>query len=503
MPRALLSVSDKTGLEPFARALADAGYELISTGGTYRTLHETGIPVTKVSDVTGFPEILGGRVKTLHPKIHGGILAKRDDASLTELEQHAITPIDLVVVNLYPFREAVAAEGVMLEHALENIDIGGPTMIRAAAKNFPAVAVVVDPRDYDGVLERLQGNGLDGAYRQQLAVKAFAHTAAYDSAIVRHLDGGELPDEGALEVRKVSTLRYGENPHQRASLWRLGSERGPVLDAEVLHGKEMSFNNYQDAEAAWNLVAELSKAAAVAVKHANPCGVGTAQDLLEAYQKAHAADPVSIFGGIVALNDTVNEALAAELNKTFLEIVMAPAFDEAALAILRKKKNLRLLRVTESSSRGAFDIRRIRGGLLIQDMDEGTLDEADLQVVTKRAPTEAEWVDLRFAWTVCKHVKSNAIVLAKGGVTTGIGGGQVSRLWAAEGAVSRAGEAATGSALASDAFFPFEDALRLAAQAGVRAAIQPGGSVRDDEVIQAADELGVAMVFTGMRHFKH
>jgi phosphoribosylaminoimidazolecarboxamide formyltransferase/IMP cyclohydrolase len=503
MPRALLSVSDKTHLEPFARALVMAGYDLVSTGGTYRTLHDAGIPVTKVSDVTGFPEILGGRVKTLHPKIHGGILAKRDDASLDELEQHAITPIDLVVVNLYPFREAVAQKEVTLQHALENIDIGGPTMIRAAAKNFPAVAVVVDPRDYDGVLERLQGAGLDEGFRQTLAVKAFAHTAAYDAAIVRHLGGGELPDEGALEVRKVSSLRYGENPHQRASLWRLGNERGPVLDAEILHGKEMSFNNYQDAEAAWNLVTELPKAAAVAVKHANPCGVGTAPDLLEAYKKAHAADPVSIFGGIVALNGTVNEALAEELNRTFLEIVIAPAFNEAALSILRKKKNLRLLRVTEGSSRGRFDIRRIRGGLLLQDMDEGTLDEVDLKVVTKREPTEREWVDLRFAWTVCKHVKSNAIVLAKDGVTTGIGGGQVSRLWAMEGAVGRAGESAAGSALASDAFFPFDDALRLAAQAGVRSVIQPGGSVRDAEVIQAADELGIAMVFTGMRHFRH
>ena len=505
MPRALLSVSDKTGLEFFAQQLLDAGYDLISTGGTFRALQAAGLDVQQVSEVTGSPEILGGRVKTLHPKIHGGILAKRDEEHLAELEAQGITPIDIVVVNLYPFRETVAQE-VSLDIALENIDIGGPTMLRAAAKNFPHVLVVSDPADYARVVEVLQA-GVGGGLRSELARKAFAHTAAYDAAIVHYLSqksDNEWPDETTLELHKVRELRYGENPHQRASLWRFGSERGPVLDAKVLHGKAMSFNNYGDAEAAWNLLSELPKSAAVAVKHANPCGVALADDLSSAYKRAHAADPVSIFGGVVAVNETVTEALAEELAKTFLEIILAPSYESAALERLQRKKNVRLLEVTSSSiSFHQRDIRSLRGGLLVQDMDGGTLDDADLRVVTERQPTANEWRDLRFAWTVCKHVKSNAIVLAKAGVTTGIGAGQVSRIWAAEGAVERAGEAVTDCVMASDAFFPFDDVVKMAAGAGVKAVIQPGGSVRDEEVIAAADELGLAMVFTGMRHFKH
>ena len=480
------------------------GYDLISTGGTFRALQAAGLDVQQVSEVTGSPEILGGRVKTLHPKIHGGILAKRDEKHLAELEAQDITPIDLVAVNLYPFRETVAQE-VSLDIALERIDIGGPTMLRSAAKNFPHVLVVSDPADYERVAEALQA-GVGAGLRSELARKAFAHTSAYDAAIVQYLScqsEGEWPDETALELHKVRELRYGENPHQRAALWRLGGERGPVLDAKVLHGKAMSFNNYGDAEAAWNLLSELPKPAAVAVKHANPCGVAIGDDLLSAYKQAHAADPVSIFGGIVAVNETVTEALAEELAKTFLEIILAPSYESAALERLQKKKNLRLLEVTSSPSYQSKDIRSLRGGLLVQDVDVGTLEDADLRVVTERQPSEDEWRDLRFAWTVCKHVKSNAIVLAKAGVTTGIGAGQVSRIWAAEGAVERAGEEVTGSVMASDAFFPFDDVVKMAAGAGVKAVIQPGGSVRDEEVIAAADELGLAMVFTGMRHFKH
>lgn len=498
MPRALLSVSDKTGLVSFASSLVDLGFDLISTGGTFSVLSEAGLPVQRVSDVTGSPEILGGRVKTLHPAIHGGILARRDQRA--ELSERGITPIDLVAVNLYPFRDV--AQGDALETALEHIDIGGPTLLRAAAKNFPSVLVVARPGDYDRVVEALSGEP-DEAFRRELAARAFAHTAAYDAAITRFLGEGKLQDETALEVHKLHTLRYGENPHQSASLWRVGVETGPVLDAEILHGKAMSYNNYNDAEAAWNLLCELPASSAVAVKHANPCGVATADTLLEAYRRAHAADPVSIFGGVVALNGAVDGALAERLAETFLEIVLAPDFHPEALERLRRKKNVRLLRVTQQPRRGSWEVRPLRGGLLLQERDEGTLEDAQLTTVTTREPSEREWRDLRFAWTVCKHTKSNAVVLAKDRATTGIGAGEVSRVWAAEGAVARADDEAKDSVMASDAFFPFADALEVAAAAGVSAVIQPGGSVRDDEVIRAADERGLAMVFTGMRHFRH
>ncbi len=503
MPRALLSVSDKTGLADFAAALIELGFELISTGGTFKAIEAAGIPVKKVSELTGFPEILGGRVKTLHPKVHGGILAKRSAAQLAELSEHDISPIDLVVVNLYPFRQTVAKPEVTLDEALENIDIGGPTMLRAAAKNFPAVTVVVNPADYTLVSKELKQQGPDLEFRRRLAVKAFAHTAAYDAAISSYLGEGQLADESVLELRKLKTLRYGENPHQQASLWRSGNERGPVLDADILHGKEMSYNNYQDAEAAWNLLTELEGAAAVAVKHANPCGVARADDLITAYKLAHAADPVSIFGGIVAFNQTVELKLAQELSRTFLEIVMAPDFAPDALTQLRQKKNLRLLQIKEPVSGRQFDLKRLRGGLLLQDFDQRGLSQSDLKVVSQLKPSQTQWLDLRFAWTVCKHVKSNAIVLAKAGVSTGIGAGQVSRIWAAEQAIDHAGADARASVMASDAFFPFDDVVRVAAAAGVSAIIQPGGSIRDQEVIAAADELGLAMVFTGLRHFRH
>jgi phosphoribosylaminoimidazolecarboxamide formyltransferase / IMP cyclohydrolase len=501
MPRALLSVWDKRGLGPFARSLSELGFELVSTGGTFTALEAAGLAARHIEDITGFPEILGGRVKTLHPRVHGGILARREPEHLAELAAYDIVPIDLVAVNLYPFREVTAA-GATLETALEHIDIGGPSMLRAAAKNFMGVYIVVDPEDYDEVVRSLR-NGEDRLeFRKHLAVKAFAHSAAYDAAVARYLGGDDWPEETALEVHKLGDLRYGENPHQRASLWRLGGERGPIVDAEVLHGKAMSFNNYGDAEAAWNMLLELPGPAAVAVKHASPCGAARAESLLQAYRRARDADLLSIFGGVVALDGRVTLEVAEELSKTFLEIVLAPDYDEAALTALKRKKNLRLLRVTLGKEK-QVDVRRLRGGLLVQDMDEGRLEDCALTVATKRGPSEEEWRDLRFAWTVAKFVKSNAIVLAKGETTTGIGAGQVSRIWAAQGAIRLAGDRARGSVMASDAFFPFDDAVREAAKAGVTAVIQPGGSVRDEEVTKACDELGLAMVFTGMRHFRH
>lgn len=501
MARALLSVSDKTGLVDFARALVEMGYELVSTGGTAQALQDASLPVTAVADVTGFPEILDGRVKTLHPRIHGGILSTRSDDHQAELRDHNITPIDLVVVNLYAFRETVA-KGVSLDDALDNIDIGGPSMVRAAAKNFPHVVVVVDPDDYEDIAAKLAA-GVPRETRKQLAAKAFGHSAAYDAAITRYLSEGGLQDEGGLELSKLADLRYGENPHQSASLWRVGNEHGPVIDAAILHGKAMSYNNYHDADSAWALLSELTGPSAVAVKHGNPCGVASADDLLSAYERARDADPVSIFGGIVALNQSVDTKLANALADIFLEIVLAPDFTDDALEILTRKKNVRLLRVEHPVSSSHLDLRRVRGGLLVQDFDTGTLDDCDLNVVTERTPTDAQWRDLRFAWTVCKHVKSNAIVLAKDSTTTGIGAGQVSRIWAAEQAIDHAGAHTRGSALASDAFFPFDDVVRTAAAAGITSVIAPGGSKRDPEVIAACNELGLAMVFTGMRHFRH
>lgn len=500
-PRALLSVFDKTGIVDFAKALANQGYELLSTGGTLRALEKADLSVMAVSDATGSPEILGGRVKTLHPKIHGGILAKREDAQLAELDEHDITPIDVVVVNLYPFREAVAA-GADLAEALENIDIGGPTMLRAAAKNFPSVLVIVDPSDYGWLADRLPS--VDATTRQQLAAKAFAHVAAYDAAITKYLSGDRLEQRSsALEISKIHALRYGENPHQHASLWRLSGQEGAVIDADVLQGKAMSFNNYQDADAAWRLLQDLGdKPTVVALKHANPCGVAQADDLLTAYRRAHDADPQSIFGGIVALNHTVNADVAAALTEIFLEIVIAPDFTEDALVVFANKKNLRVLKAKDVPT-PEKDIRYLSGGVLIQDADQLRLADAKFDVATQHAVAEDVKGDLEFAWHVVKHAKSNAIVLVKNGVTVGIGSGQVSRIGAAQQALTQAGELARGSVMASDAFFPFDDVVRAAAAAGVQAVISPGGSIRDEDVIAACDELAVAMVFTGVRHFRH
>ncbi|BDG18764.1 bifunctional purine biosynthesis protein PurH [Thermus thermophilus] len=494
---ALLSVADKRGIVDFARGLAELGFRLLATGGTYRALREAGLPVTYISDFTGFPEILEGRVKTLHPKVHAALLARPDQEE--ELKALGLERIGVLAVNLYPFRETVA-RGASFAEALEQIDIGGPAMLRAAAKNHQAVLPVCDPEDYPRVLEALKA-GPSPEFRQKLARKAFAHTAAYDAAIAEWLSGEKFPEEKLLALRREASLRYGENPHQEAALYRVVGEKGPLLEAQVLQGKAMSFNNYLDAEAAWNLVSEFAEPACVAVKHQNPCGVALGETPLEAYRKAHAADPVSIFGGIVALNRPVDGATAEAMAEVFLEVVLAPSFSPEARAVFAKKKNLRLLQVPFLAQGVYLDLRRLRGGVLLQDAD--TEDPVALKVVTQRAPTPEEWPDLLFAWKVVKHVRSNAIVVAKEGQTLGIGVGQTNRLAAARHALEAAGERARGAVLASDAFFPFDDVVRLAASYGVAAIIQPGGSVRDQDSIRAAEEAGIAMVFTGVRHFRH
>jgi phosphoribosylaminoimidazolecarboxamide formyltransferase / IMP cyclohydrolase len=508
--RALLSISDKTGLEAFARGLLERGFELISTGGTHAALQKAGLAVTYISDVTGFPEILEGRVKTLHPNVHGGILARSDQ--LAELESHGIKPIDLVCVNLYPFRDAVSKDDVTLQDALENIDIGGPAMIRAAAKNFPRVLVVVDPGDYDAVLqtidlERQENGGGNPDHilerRQKLAAKAYAHTSSYDAAITAHLGTTTLGTQIPLELSRISNLRYGENPHQNAALYRLGSQRGAVLDAQVLAGKEMGFNNYGDADAAWALVTEFSSPACVAVKHANPCGVALADDAKTAWERARDADTLSVFGGVVALNRPVTLAVAQSTKGTFLEVLIAPEVDADALEWLKTKKpDLRVLKAGESKF-SLLEFKQIAGGFLAQDRDSRVWNDLCPEVVTQRQPTPQEWQDLEFAFTVTKHARSNNVVLVRDGVTVGLGAGAVSRIWAAERAVLNAGERAKGAVLASEAFFPFDDVVRLAAGVGVTAILQPGGAKRDAEVVAACDELGVSMIFTGSRHFKH
>ncbi|WP_018112263.1 bifunctional phosphoribosylaminoimidazolecarboxamide formyltransferase/IMP cyclohydrolase [Thermus igniterrae] len=494
---ALLSVSDKRGLVPFAQGLLALGFRLLATGGTHKALVEAGLPVTYISDFTGFPEVLEGRVKTLHPKVHAGLLARPDQEG--ELKALGFERIALLAVNLYPFRETVA-RGASFEEALEQIDIGGPAMLRAAAKNHLAVLPVCDPEDYGRVLEALK-EGPTPEFRRELARKAFAHTATYDAAIAEWLSGEKFPEEKFLVLRQEAPLRYGENPHQEAALYRVAGEEGPLLAARILQGKAMSFNNYLDAEAAWNLVSEFQEPACVAVKHQNPCGVALGETPLEAYRKAYEADPVSIFGGIVAFNRPVDGPTALAMGEVFLEVVLAPAFTQEAQEVFAKRKNLRLLEVPFPAQGPYLDLRRLRGGMLLQDAD--TEDPTAPRVVTQKAPTEAEWRDLWFAWKVVKHVRSNAIVVAKGGKTLGIGVGQTNRYAAAKHALKSAKEGARGAVLASDAFFPFDDVVRLAGEFGIAAIIQPGGSVRDEDSIRAADELGLAMVFTGVRHFKH
>ena len=507
--RALISVSDKTGIIEFARKVANLGFEIISTGGTKKVLADNEIPVKGVSEVTGFPEIMDGRVKTLHPAIHGGLLGKQDnDSHMQQLADQGITPIQLVCVNLYPFQQTIAKEGVTVEEAIENIDIGGPAMLRASAKNHESVAVVVDPADYEAVLKGLETGELSLKERRRLAAKVFRHTAAYDAMIADYMTNlaeEEQPESVTVTYALKQPLRYGENPHQQAAFYKtpLGTAFS-IANAEQLHGKELSYNNINDADAALQIVKEFDQPAAVAVKHMNPCGVGTGQTISNAFQKAYFADSTSIFGGIVALNREVDAETAVALHEIFLEIVIAPSFSDEALQILTSKKNIRLLTV-DFNSKNAREkkITSVAGGLLIQDLDNATLDEADVKIATKREPTEEEWEALKFGWKVVKHVKSNAIVVANHQMTLGIGAGQMNRIGAAKIALEQAGDKAKGAILASDAFFPMDDTVEAAAKAGITAIIQPGGSVRDQDSIKRADEYGIAMVFTGMRHFKH
>lgn len=527
--RALLSVSDKTGLVEFARGLGDFHVDLISTGGTRKALADAGLKVRDIAEVTGFPEMLDGRVKTLHPRIHGGILAVRDNPEhMQTLQTHDIQPIDLVVCNLYPFEATAARPGATHEEIVENIDIGGPSMVRSAAKNYRDVAVVTDPSQYASLLDEMkQHNGaLRLAMRERLAAAAFAHTAGYDRAIGEYFASHLLPSGGRgvegeetfspslnLRLERRQTLRYGENPHQRAAFYvETDAPAASIARAEVLHGKELSYNNLLDLDSALNLVREFAEPAAVVVKHNNPCGASVAASLVEAFRKAYEGDPLSAFGGILGFNREVDEATAMQISEPnrFVECIIAPSYTDAAFQILTTrpswKKNVRILRTGPFKDRESsphLDYRRVEGGLLVQGRDIGGDDFAQLKVVSKRAPTEEEMRDLRFAWLVCKHVKSNAIVLGKDGAIIGVGAGQMSRVDSVHMAVRKAGERSKGSVLASDAFFPFRDNVDEAARAGVTAIVQPGGSVRDADSIQACDERGLAMVFTGIRHFRH
>ncbi len=509
--RALISVYDKTGVVEFSKRLVDSGFELISTGGTHRTLSgDGGLPVEQVSEVTGSPEILDGRVKTLHPVIHAGLLARRDlPAHLAELAEHGIDPIDLVVVNLYPFVETVSKPGVTMDDALENIDIGGPTMLRAAAKNFPSVAVVVDPADYSWIADKIGDGGLTPDDRRNLAAKAFNHVSVYDTAVAAYLTGTEaqtqeLPDQLSIQMVKTATLRYGENPHQQGGLYvPQGVSGGGVAGARQLHGRELSYNNLMDADAVWRTVSDFADPAVAVVKHANPCGLACHQDQVMAYQRAYEGDSISAFGGIVGYNRTVTAAAANAMEAVFYEVVVAPGYEPEALEILQKKRNLRILAVEQNAGVQAYDLRPISGGLLVQGPDIISEAPASWKTVTDRTPTEAESQDLAFAWTAAKHIKSNAIVFAKDRTLVGMGAGQPNRVVSVHLSQRTAGDNAAGSVLASDAFFPFPDNIELAAQAGVTAVVQPGGSIRDDEVIAEANKHGLAMVFTGVRHFRH
>ncbi|MEN7342219.1 MAG: bifunctional phosphoribosylaminoimidazolecarboxamide formyltransferase/IMP cyclohydrolase [Pseudomonadota bacterium] len=511
--RALISVSDKRDLVPFASALAEAGVEILSTGGTARALRDAGLSVIDVSDVTGFPEIMDGRVKTLHPKIHGGLL-RRPGIDDETIQAHEIGPIDLLAVNLYPFAETINKPDTPFSEAIEQIDIGGPAMIRAAAKNHDAVTVLVRPEDYPMVIEALEGGSMiDATARRRLAARAFSHTAAYDAAIATYLkttaEEPALSEEYSLAGHRVDTLRYGENPHQQAAFYRDAKALpGSIATARMLQGKALSYNNIADGDAALECVRQFETPACVIVKHANPCGVSIAPSLDEAYEAAFSTDPTSAFGGIIAFNRMVPGALALKIiERQFVEVVIAPNFDDAAKAAFATKKNVRILETGSLHALpAAQDIKKVSGGFLVQDRDDGTLADTDLRVVTKRQPTEEEMRDLLFSWQVVKFVKSNAIVFCRDGRTIGIGAGQMSRVYSTKiAAIKAADEGLTvaGSSMASDAFFPFRDGLDSAAEHGIRAVIQPGGSIRDDEVIAAADEHDIAMVFTGMRHFRH
>jgi phosphoribosylaminoimidazolecarboxamide formyltransferase/IMP cyclohydrolase len=515
--RAIVSVSDKSGVVSFAKGLAQLGVEILSTGGTAKTLRENGISVKEISEYTGFPEMLDGRVKTLHPKVHGGLLGQRSKTEhVQKMKEHGILPIDLVAVNLYPFEATVAKENCPLEEAIENIDIGGPTMLRSAAKNYPDVTVVVDPSDYSTILSELKEKGEVSAETNfRLARKVFQHTARYDGAISNYLgqiEGRkkvhEFPETMTLQVRKAQELRYGENPHQRAAFYldQLAGEPS-VSNAVQLQGKELSFNNILDLDSAYETAKEYEEMAAVVIKHNNPCGAAiSSKNLADAYRKARDCDPVSAFGGVVGFNRVVDKETAQEMVQIFLEAVIAPGFDPEALEIFRTRKDLRILQtppLTPSYDQGGFDLRRVVGGLLVQDRDLGRVPMNQWKVVTKRKPTEEEKRGMAFGWKVAKHVKSNAIVLVREDRTVGIGAGQMSRVDSTRLAVMKARSSTKGTVLASDAMFPFRDGVDTGAEAGATAIIQPGGSIRDDEVIAAADEYNIAMVFTGMRHFRH
>ena len=515
--RALLSVTDKTGLEAFARQLAGMGVELISTGGTAKLLRDSGIAVKDISELTGFPEMLDGRVKTLHPKVHGGILHIRRNAQhMAAVGEHGIQPIDMVVVNLYAFEKTASKPGVEFQDVIENIDIGGPSMVRSAAKNFQDVAIVTSPAEYEAIAAEMQSEGgsLSMATKWRLAQKAFATTAAYDSAIASMLETIAPPSEGKfalggqqgfpetlrLSFRKVFDLRYGENPHQKAALYGDGSGKG-VANGKQLQGKELSFNNIVDLQAAWDLAQEFEEPVVAIIKHTNPCGTAVAPTLSEAYLRALECDPVSAFGGVIGVNRAIDAATATEMARLFLEVIAAPKFDDEARQIFATKKNLRLVEVAALEQE--WVMKHVSGGALLQDIDMRPLTEADLKVVSERKPTEQEMKDLRFAWKVCKHVKSNAILYARNGQSTGVGAGQMSRVDSARIGAMKSVLGIKGSVAASDAFFPFPDGVEVIAEAGATAIIQPGGSVKDKEVIDTANKLGLAMVTTGVRHFRH
>ncbi len=509
MPRALISVSDKRGIVPFAQGLVDLGWDLISTGGTFAALRAAGVPVTSVESVTGFPEILDGRVKTLHPAIHAALLARRDvPEHMAALAARGIVPIDLLAVNLYPFRETVAKPHVSFEDAIENIDVGGPTMLRSAAKNHESVIVVSDPTDYGKVLDRLKAGGITDAERRALAAKVFSHTADYDGAITRYLTPQEdgLPDRIQFSFERLMPLRYGENPSQRAGLYIDEEPRG-LRDLKQRQGKELSFNNILDLDAAmWTASLWTSRPACAIIKHTTPCGVAVAASAHEAFRRALSCDPQSAFGGVVAFNTVVDKVTAEAMTELFLEVIVAPSFHDEALKVLAAKKNLRAVELPVSRGAGGLDLKRVRGGILLQDRFLPEASEGDWKVVTARTPTEKEWVDLRFAWLAVATVKSNAVLLARDETTIGIGAGQMSRVDSSFMAVHKArqqGHDPKGAVMASDAFFPFPDGVEEAAAAGISAIIQPGGSVRDADVIAAADRLGIAMVVTGKRQFRH
>ena len=509
--RAILSVSDKSGLVDFARQLQDLKVDIFSTGGTKKSLLEAGLNVHGISDITGFPEILDGRVKTLHPMVHGGILARRDrPGHMDELGKHKIQPIDMVVVNLYPFVETVARPGVTMEEALENIDIGGPTMIRAAAKNFPAVLVVVDPADYTALVEKLRGGGVDLASRRKLAQKAFQHVALYDTAISQYwLEGETFPSDLTIALHKMYNLRYGENPHQQAALYVekvAGQKTWGVTQVKQHAGPELSFNNFLDIDSAWNTVSDFEEPTVAIIKHTNACGLCSNNSLSEAYLRALSGDPLAAFGGIVAVNKVMDITLATEVDKTHFDVIISAGYSDEALTLLGRKKSLRLLSMpleTRVPKGKTVEFRPISGGFLAQLKDFYTEEEFKPKVVTKRQPSEKEWDDLFFAWKAVKHIKSNGITIVKDRTLLGMGAGQPNRSVSAQIALERAGDRSQGSVLGSDAFIPFPDTVELAAKGGVKAIIQVGGSIRDQLSIEAADKFGLAMVFTGVRHFKH